>query len=50
MFERSGLEPGTRLQGPAIIEEPTSTTVVEPEDALEVNPQGYLIIHIGGGK
>jgi N-methylhydantoinase A len=46
VWRRGDLPPGARLTGPAIVEEPSSTTVLEPGDELEVNPFGYLVIHL----
>lgn len=39
---RDDLTPGAALDGPAIVEEKTSTTVVEPGWALRVDPEGNL--------
>ena len=47
VYQRESLEPGTRIQGPAIIQEYASTTVVFPGDQVEVAPTGEMIIHIG---
>jgi N-methylhydantoinase A len=43
---RPNLAPGFSLTGPAIIEEPNSTTVLFPGDKLTVHEQGHLIIDI----
>ena len=50
IHKRVDLQPGSRLKGPAIIEEPSSTTIVELGDSCYVDPRGYLIIQIGGTK
>ena len=42
VFRRDDLPPGAALTGPVIIEEKTSTTVVEPGWALRVDPEGNL--------
>ena len=42
VFRRDGLAPGAALDGPVIVEEKTSTTVVEPGWALRVDPEGNL--------
>ena len=42
VFRRDDLAPGAELSGPVIIEEKTSTTVVEPGWALRVDPEGNL--------
>ena len=46
LYQRSALLSGMRIDGPAIIEEATTTTVVRPADRLEVDPYGGLHIHI----
>ena len=46
VFERGSLLPGTRLKGPAVIEEPTATTVVNPGDRLQVDEYGNLLLQI----
>jgi N-methylhydantoinase A len=46
VFERSNLPPGSRLNGPVVIEEPTSTTIVNPRDRLQVDEYGNLQIEI----
>ncbi len=44
LVQRAALAPGSRLQGPAIVLEPTATTYLDDGHALEVHPQGALII------
>jgi N-methylhydantoinase A len=46
VFKPAQLIPGTRLQGPAIIEEPTTTLVVYPGMAAEVSNTGNYLLHI----
>ena len=46
VFERRDLAPNNRLTGPAVIEESTSTTVVNPGDHLRVDDYGNLHIKI----
>jgi len=46
-WKREALKAGNRIQGPALIEEHASTTVVQPGDALKVDAFGNLIISIG---
>ena len=46
IYWRPSLPVGFELTGPAIIEEPNSTTVVFPGDKVTVTPQGHLIIDI----
>jgi len=48
VFARASLAAGSTLDGPAIIEEFGSTTVVFPGQRLTVNPHGILIIRAGG--
>ncbi len=49
-FARSQLLAGNRIQGPALIEEHASTTVVPPGDRLEVDAFGNLVISISGAQ
>jgi N-methylhydantoinase A/oxoprolinase/acetone carboxylase beta subunit len=35
------------IEGPAIVEEPDSTTVLHPGDTLMVRPDGLLEMHVG---
>jgi N-methylhydantoinase A len=44
VYDRGSLLPGAKLEGPAVVEEFGSTTVVFPTQALEVDPHGVLII------
>jgi N-methylhydantoinase A len=44
VYERAALPPGFALQGPAVIEEFGSTTVVFPGQSLAVDPHGILVI------
>jgi N-methylhydantoinase A/oxoprolinase/acetone carboxylase beta subunit len=46
VFERSKLKVGQKINGPCIIEEKESTTVIGPEDQLTVNDLGCLIIDL----
>jgi len=45
-FARTALKAGNRIEGPALIEEHASTTVVHPGDKLEVDAFGDLIIEV----
>lgn len=47
LFDRNGLPPGTRLQGPAIITQLDSTTVVPPGATVIVDDASNLIMEIG---
>jgi N-methylhydantoinase A len=44
VYDRAVLPPGFRLEGPAVVEEFGSTTVVFPGQQLEVDPHGILIV------
>ena len=46
VYERSDLQVGSRLNGPVIVEEPTSTTMVNLGDRLSVDDFGNLLIEI----
>ncbi len=48
IYERAGLTPGAELDGPAIVEQMDSTTVVHPGQAASVDAWGNLIIGTGG--
>jgi N-methylhydantoinase A len=44
VFDRASLPPAGRVNGPAVVEEFGSTTVVFPGQYLEVDPRGILVI------
>jgi N-methylhydantoinase A len=44
VYDRAALPPGVKLEGPAVVEEFGSTTVVFPGQSLEVDPYGMLIV------
>ena len=46
IYRRAFLNPGERISGPAIIEEPASTTVIHPGDIAFADASGNLIIDI----
>jgi len=46
VYRRADLPPVAKFDGPAIIEEPASTTVVLPKDHVEVARTGELVIEI----
>ncbi len=50
VYERDGLRPGARIEGPAIVEQLDSTVVVPPRDEAEVDGWSNIIIHVGGEK
>jgi N-methylhydantoinase A len=45
-FARAALLAGNRIEGPALVEEYASTTVLHPGDALTVDQFGHLVITI----
>ena len=47
IYARAALLAGNRIDGPALVEEYASTTVVLPGDRLSVDPHGNLVIEIG---
>ncbi len=49
VYDRAALSPGVTLEGPAVVEEFGSTTVVFPGQALEVDPHGILIVRRAKG-
>jgi N-methylhydantoinase A len=48
VFERDALAAGTRIAGPAIVQELGTTTVLFKGDDCRVAPSGELIIKVGG--
>ncbi|MGH8883677.1 MAG: hydantoinase/oxoprolinase family protein [Egibacteraceae bacterium] len=44
VLDRAALAPGDRLEGPALIEQPDSTTLLAAGEGAEVDPPGNLII------
>jgi N-methylhydantoinase A len=47
VFDRARLLAGNVIEGPAVIEEPASTTVVEPGDRVTVDRFGHLVMSLG---
>lgn len=47
VFERERLGPGFDIDGPAIVEEPSSSTLVYPGQSLTVDKYGNLVINTG---
>jgi len=41
---RPGLAAGTEIAGPAVVEEPNSTTLIGPNDRAVVNESGHIIV------
>ncbi len=48
VFDRYGLEPGTSLQGPCVVEERESTVVVGPGGVIAIGDMGNLKVKIDG--
>jgi N-methylhydantoinase A len=46
IVSREKLRAGNRIEGPAVIEEMGSTTLIEPGDAAQVDPYGNIEIEI----
>jgi N-methylhydantoinase A len=49
-FARAALVAGNRIEGPALVEERESTTVLMPGDTMEVDRLGNLVISVGGKR
>jgi N-methylhydantoinase A len=47
VYVRSRLHPGATVAGPAVVEEPTSTTLLWEGDVATVAPTGELIVEVG---
>ncbi|MGW6709166.1 hydantoinase/oxoprolinase family protein [Streptomyces sp. NPDC054956] len=47
VLRRERLAPGERVDGPAVIVEATSTTVVPPDSSVTVDENGFLVIKVG---
>ncbi len=50
VVDRYALRAGTRVAGPALIEEREAMTVVLPGDVASVSANGHLVIEIAGGQ
>ena len=48
VYQRDYLKAGTRIVGPALIQEHGTTTVLFKQDDCKVAPSGELIIKVGG--
>ena len=49
-YRRDALLAGNRIDGPALVEEYASTTVVEPDDELAVDDHGNLVVQVMGRR
>ncbi|MDQ3538110.1 MAG: hydantoinase/oxoprolinase family protein [Actinomycetota bacterium] len=47
VIDRASLSPGDRLTGPALVEQPDTTTLLGPDDVAEVDPAGNLVLRGG---
>jgi N-methylhydantoinase A len=43
---RPGLAAGTQIEGPAVVEEPNSTTLLAVGDRAVIHPSGHIIISL----
>jgi 5-oxoprolinase (ATP-hydrolysing) len=50
VFDRTKLRPGDRLTGPAVVFEPTSTLLLDPDWTAEVTSRGDLVATANGSK
>ena len=50
VYQRASLPAGFAAQGPAVIEEYGSTTIVGPDDRFEVGRLGEIRIQVGAGE
>jgi N-methylhydantoinase A len=48
-YDGAALPQGARIEGPAVIREPTTTVVVYPRSVATVTPLGNYVLEIGGG-
>ncbi len=46
VYDRGGLHPGAAFAGPAIVEEPSATTIIDEGAAVEVDAYGSLVITV----
>ena len=47
VVDRYRLRVGDRLEGPAIVEERESTSVIPPGDVVTISPSGHMVIKVG---
>ncbi len=50
VYQRASLDVGTELAGPAIIEQPDTTTVLYPEHRAVVDGLGNLVVHVPAAR
>jgi N-methylhydantoinase A len=46
VYDRDALRHGNVIEGPAVVEEDVSTTVIEPGDQMTVDEYGYLVMEL----
>jgi N-methylhydantoinase A/oxoprolinase/acetone carboxylase beta subunit len=46
VYQREALRAGDHIQGPAAIEEPGTTTIIDGADTLSIENHGSLIIQV----
>ena len=46
VYQREDLRPGDAIDGPAAIEEPATTTIIDIGDTLSIEDHGCLVIHL----
>ena len=49
LYDRDSLQPGFKANGPALIEEYGSTTLVWPQDSFEIGKLREIRISVSGG-
>jgi N-methylhydantoinase A len=50
VYQRKNLRPGDVIEGPAAIEEPGTTTIIDAGDRLSIEDHGCLIIHLNASE
>ena len=50
VYDRYAMSPGTRVEGPALVEERESTCVIGVEDSFEVDPYYNIVINVEAEK
>ncbi len=48
VYDRETLRPGMKFDGPAIVEEVTSTTIVDGDGSVEIDDYGSLVVTLEG--
>ncbi len=50
VYDALALQAGNRIEGPALVEQQTSTIVLPPGSRLDCDPCGNYVIHTGSGR